>query len=220
MKKRSTMILLFFILFQTFTACNQKNDLNKSNSQMSSDLVKKQNDISNNNSFVLSSSEISEDGKLPKDFTGDGSAATLPLQWRGVPEGTKSFALIMHHVAPDMTKWYWILYNIPADRRKLDKNTHGVGILGNNSVNGRCEYAPPHSKGPGKKRYIYTLYALSAPVKLEVEQAKVNRAVLLDAMKDKIIFSTTLNVNYSRNVSGKPAPERKHLKGQKGSSQR
>ena len=151
-------------------------------------------------SFTLTSSEVTDGGALPKDFTGDGSASTLPLEWNGAPEGTKSFALIMHHVAPDMTKWYWILYDIPATTTTLPKNVRNVGKLGNNSVNGRCEYAPPHSKGPGEKTYIYTVYALSSPVKVNVQPADVTRDVLLAAMKDKVLASSELRVVYSRMV--------------------
>ena len=116
--------------------------------------------------FVLRSSAVTNGGTLPVEFTGDGAAATLPLEWSGAPAGTKSYALIMHHEAPDMTKWYWILYNLPADVQSLPKNVRGVGTLGNNSVNNRTEYAPPHSKGPGPKIYIYTVYALIVPPKL------------------------------------------------------
>jgi len=151
-------------------------------------------------SLKLTSPEVTDGGTLPKDFTGDGSAATLPLEWTGAPEGTKRFALIMHHVAPDMTKWYWILYDIPATTTKLPRNVRNVGTLGNNSVNGRCGYAPPHSKGPGEKTYIYTVYALSSPVKVGVRPSEVTRDVLLAAMRDKILASTELRVVYSRMV--------------------
>ena len=73
-----------------------------------------------------------------------------------------------------------------------------VGTLGNNSVNGRTEYAPPHSKGPSTKTYIYTVYALSAPVAMDVPPAEVSRAALLAAMKDKILASTEMKVVYTR----------------------
>jgi phosphatidylethanolamine-binding protein (PEBP) family uncharacterized protein len=53
---------------------------------------------SSNGIFNLTSSAVTEGGTLPKEFTCDGSSATLPLAWSGVPEGTKSFALIMHHI--------------------------------------------------------------------------------------------------------------------------
>ena len=150
--------------------------------------------------FVLRSPEVADGGQLPREFTGDGAAATLPLEWSGAPEGTRSFAVIMHHVAPDRTKWYWIIYNIPAGTRSLPKNVKDVGTFGNNSVNGRTEYAPPHSKGPGPKTYIYTVYALSAPFKLDVQPADVSRDVLLAAMKDKTLAAAELHVVYSRDV--------------------
>ena len=126
-----------------------------------------------NGSFVLRSSEVTDGGTLPVEFTGDGASATLPLEWSGAPAGTKSYALIMHHIDPQgVVKWYWTLYNIPADVLSLPKNVKSVGTLGNNSVNRSREYAPPHSKGPGPKTYIYTVYALSAPPQLTVPPSR------------------------------------------------
>jgi formylglycine-generating enzyme required for sulfatase activity/phosphatidylethanolamine-binding protein (PEBP) family uncharacterized protein len=153
-------------------------------------------------SFVVRSPDVAAGGTLPAEFTGDGASATLPLEWSGAPEGTKSLAVIMHHVAPDQTKWYWILYNIPANVQSLAKNVKGVGTLGNNSVNERTEYAPPHSKGPGAKTYIYTVYALSEPPQITVSPERVNREVLLAAMKDRILGSAELQVVYSRPGNG------------------
>jgi phosphatidylethanolamine-binding protein (PEBP) family uncharacterized protein len=150
--------------------------------------------------FQLTSPDVADGGVLPKDYTGDGTSATLPLAWSRAPEGTKSLALIMHHVAPDQTKWYWILYDIPATTTELAKNVRGAGTIGSNSVNGRAEYAPPHSKGPGEKTYVYTLYALSSPVALDVKPAEVTRDVLLAAMKGRILASAELHVVYSRDV--------------------
>jgi phosphatidylethanolamine-binding protein (PEBP) family uncharacterized protein len=132
-------------------------------------------------SFTLRSPEVADGGALPKEFTGDGAAATLPLEWSNAPAGTRSFALIMHHIpGPGDVKWYWVLYNIPPDVHSLPKNVKGVGTLGNNSVNGRSGYAPPHSKGPGAKTYVLTVYALSA------------------AIKDRTLASAELKVVYDR----------------------
>lgn len=149
--------------------------------------------------FVLRSPEVADGGTLPRDYTGDGSSATLPLEWSGAPAGTQSYAVIMHHIpGPGTTKWYWVLYNIPATITSLPRNVQGIGVLGNNSVNGRTEYAPPHSKGPGPKTYIYTVYALSAPPQLDVPPAQVNRDVLLAAMRDRTLASAELHVVYTR----------------------
>lgn len=150
-------------------------------------------------SFQLTSPAVEDGGMLPLDFTGDGAAATLPLNWSGAPEGTKSFALIMHHIAPDRTKWYWILYNIPATTSGLPINvSDDVGTRGNNSVNDRAEYAPPHSKGPGRKTYIYTVYALSEPVSFDVAPDRIGRPELLAAMQGRILASAELRTVYER----------------------
>ncbi|NWJ47005.1 MAG: YbhB/YbcL family Raf kinase inhibitor-like protein [Chloroflexi bacterium] len=150
-------------------------------------------------SFVLQSSEVVEGGLLPKDYTCDGTSATLPLSWSGAPAGTQEFALIMHHVAgPDDIHWYWVLYNIPLTVTSLPRNVTGIGTLGNNSVNGKTEYTPPCSKGSGPKVYTYTIYALSSPPRLSVPPAQVNRDTLLVAIKDITLASATLNASYSR----------------------
>jgi Raf kinase inhibitor-like YbhB/YbcL family protein len=156
---------------------------------------------SNTNTFKLRSPEVVDGGNLPVEFTGDGSSATLPLEWSGAPAGTKSFALIMHHIDPEgVTKWYWTVYNIPATVQSLPKNVRGVGTLGNNSINRRTEYAPPHSKGPGPKNYIYTVYALSAAPETIVLPSEVSREVLLAAIQNKILAKAELHVVYTRQV--------------------
>ena len=152
-----------------------------------------------NGSFTLTSPDVSEGGALPKEFTCDGASATLPLAWSGAPAGTKSFAVIMHHIpGPGDSHWYWVLYNIPADVTSLEKNTTGIGTLGTNSVNPKLEYAPPCSKGPGLKVYTYTVYALSAEPHFSVPASQVSRDVLLDAIKDITLASAVLNVTYTR----------------------
>ncbi len=149
--------------------------------------------------FVLRSPAVTDAGPLPLEFTGDGAGATLPLEWSGAPAEAQSFAVVMHHIDPaGMAKWYWVLYDLPASTRSLPKNVSGVGKLGNNSVNGRAEYAPPHSKGPGAKTYVYTVYALSAPVQLTVPPSEVTREVLLAAMKDRVLARAEIRAVYSR----------------------
>lgn len=149
-------------------------------------------------SFVLTSPDVKNGGALPVDYSGDGSGATLPLAWKGAPAGTKSYALIMDHVAPgnDM-KWYWTLWDIPASTTMLPKNVQGVGKVGT-GFKGEIGYEPPRSKGPGAKTYVLTVYALSAPLQITQSPREVNRDVLLEAMKDKVLASASLDVVYSR----------------------
>ena len=167
--------------------------------------------------FTLLSPAFTNGGRLPVEYTGDGASITPPLEWNSPPSGTKAYAVIMHHIDPEgKTKWYWTLYNIPADARNLPANVQGIGTLGNNSINGRVGYAPPHSKGPGDKTYVLTLYALSAPLTLSVAPADLTRDALLEAMRGKVLASSQLQVVYARKTdsaseskaqpSGSPAP--------------
>lgn len=149
--------------------------------------------------FALRSPSVGADGVLPVEYTGDGASISPPLEWGGAPEGTKSFAVIMHHLAPgNEVKWYWTLYNLPADTRALPRDARGIGTLGNNSVTRRAGYAPPHSKGPGEKTYVVTVYALAAPLRPAVPPDQVSRPVLLAAMKDVILDTAELKLTYTR----------------------
>ena len=155
--------------------------------------------------FVLTSSEISADGKLPVDFTGDGSGATLPLAWRGAPVGTQSFAIVMDHLAPgDVVKSYWTMWDIPASTTRVPKNVKGVGKVGA-SFKGQLGYEPPHSQGPGAKTYVLTVYALSSPLQIPQPPREVNREVLLTAMQGKVLASASLPVVYTRVASANDA---------------
>lgn len=149
--------------------------------------------------FVLRSPAVAEDGRLPVEFTGDGAGISPPLEWRGAPQGTQSFAVVMHHIDPQQKiKWYWVLYHLPGSVQSLPKAARDVGVFGTNSVNNRTEYAPPHSRGPGRKTYVLTVYALSAPPQLSVPPERVTRAVLLEAVGDRTLGSAELPVVYSR----------------------
>ena len=191
MKRISVLLLTIFLTTLALIACGRKPPPNTT--------LSKKEPTSSNGIFVLSSSEVTEGGALPKEFTCDGTSATLPLSWSGVPEKTKSFAVIMHHIpGPRDSHWYWVLYNIPANVTYLEKNSIGIGTLGNNSVNGKTEYAPPCSKGPGEKLYTYTIYALSAEPQISTSDSDVSRDVLLDTIKDITLASAALNVTYAR----------------------
>jgi Raf kinase inhibitor-like YbhB/YbcL family protein len=163
-------------------------------------------------SFVLRSPAVADGGALPVEFTGDGASASPPLEWSGAPAGTKSYALIMHHLDPEgRTKIYWTLFNIPADITRLEKNAKDVGTAGLNSIHNNAGYAPPHSKGPGPKKYILTLYALSAAPRIDGPASAATADMLLAAMKDHVLASTDLGVIYTRSGTDneqRPPPPR------------
>lgn len=146
---------------------------------------------SSDGSFLLTSPVVEDLKEMPVEYTGDGEAATLPLDWKGAPAGTQGYALIMDHATPDgEMKWYWTLYDIPAGTTSLPKNATSIGRLGT-GFKGRTGYEPPMSKGPGAKTYVINLYALSGPLKIE---GTPGREELLTAMKGKVLASSSLRV--------------------------
>ena len=156
--------------------------------------------------FTVTSPALKDGGTLPVRFTCDGSSVNPPIRWSGAPKGTRSYAVVMHHVpGPRDVHWYWVVYGIPANTTALAEASTSVGSLGTNSVNGRNEYTPPCSKGPGPKAYILTVYALSKAPTFGSDTS-VNREVLLSAIAKTTLATSTLTVTYSRSgtVTGRP----------------
>ena len=75
--------------------------------------------------FELTSSAFIEGQPIPRKYTDDGDDVSPPLEWRGAPDGTKSFALIIEDPdAPRGMFRHWAIYNIDA---KTDHLTEGHG---------------------------------------------------------------------------------------------
>src|SRR5580765_4189420 len=78
--------------------------------------------------FTLQSPAFNDNASIPSKYTCEGEDAAPPLNWSNVPEGTKSFALIVDDpdapdpAAPKMTYVHWVLYNIPVTSTGLPEN--------------------------------------------------------------------------------------------------
>lgn len=149
-------------------------------------------------SFTLTSPDMVSGGAMPVAFTCDGQSQSPSLSWTNGPTGTVGYAIAMHHIpGPGDTHWYWVVYNIPATTTKVVAGGVAPGTLGTNSVNNQLAYAPPCSKGPGIKTYTYTVYALSAAPSFAAG-TKVSRDVLLAAISNITLASSSLDVTYDR----------------------
>jgi phosphatidylethanolamine-binding protein (PEBP) family uncharacterized protein len=149
-------------------------------------------------SFTLTSPDMVAGGAMPVAFTCDGQSQTPSLSWTSGPTGTMGYAIVMHHSpGPGDTHWYWVVYNIPLTTTKVAAGASAPGTLGTNSVNSQLAYAPPCSKGPGLKTYTYTAYALSATPSFTAG-TKVSRDVLLAAISNITLASSSLDVTYDR----------------------
>jgi Raf kinase inhibitor-like YbhB/YbcL family protein len=135
----------------------------------------------------ISSRAFSEQGEIPSLYTCQGKDISPPLAWSGLPEGTRSLALIVDDpdapdpAAPKRTWVHWVLYDIPPTATGLDEATtsarlpagtrEGLNDWNRTGYGGPC---PPI----GRHRYFHKLYALDVVLadlgparKAEVEKA-------------------------------------------------
>lgn len=120
-------------------------------------------------SLVLVSSAFAPDGEIPRRYTCQGEDISPPLSWSGVPEGTKSFVLIVDDPdapdpkAPRMTWVHWVLYNLPAETRELPQ-AMGPETVPPGTEEGQNDWKNLGYGGPcppiGRHRYFHKLYAL------------------------------------------------------------
>jgi len=144
----------------------------------------------------LKSDFFAEKEVVPERFSCEGKDISPPLEWGDVPEGTKSFALLMEDPdAPAGTWVHWVLYDIPGSTRGLAegevKGTEGINSWKRSGYGGPCP--PP---GHGVHRYYFTLYALSEaatglPKGADAKQVR-------SAIKDKVIAKAELMGTYER----------------------
>ena len=123
-----------------------------------------------------------ENNKLiPSKYTCDGEEVSPPLTVEGIPEKTKSLALIMEDPdAPAGLFIHWLVWNIPPTD-KIQENsvpgTEGLNTNQKNSYHGPC---PPG----GTHRYYFKVYALDTLLKLGAFSEK---EVLENAMQNHIL---------------------------------
>jgi Raf kinase inhibitor-like YbhB/YbcL family protein len=166
--------------------------------------------------FQLSSTDMKPGEPMPDRNVFDGMGCkgenrSPELSWKGAPEGTKSFALMVHD--PDANTggagiWHWVVINIPAttqsipagastaDGAKMPTGSRQIandymGMTGSPAWGGPC---PP--KGQKAHSYNFTLYALKVD-KLDLPPAatasQVGFLVNLNA-----ISKAQLSVSYGR----------------------
>jgi Raf kinase inhibitor-like YbhB/YbcL family protein len=125
--------------------------------------------------FTLTSSAFADNQPIPVKFTCQGDGVSPELMWDGMPEGTKSMALLV--VDPDAGLdggfTHWVLTGIDPAAGTLAEGTT-AGTPGANS-SGDPGYAGPCPPS-GSHHYVFTLYALAAPIEGTPDRAAIEAA--------------------------------------------
>ncbi len=101
------------------------------------------------------------------------------------------------------------MYDIDPETMSIAKNATDFGKMGMSTVHNRVEYASPHSKGPGVKKYVLTLFALSAKLDLTKAESPITVDPVLSAMKGKILAAADFTVLYTRPAGASDSKEQK-----------
>ncbi len=153
-----------------------------------------------NMAITITSTAFAEGGTIPRDHTCDGRDISPPLAWSGVPEGTKSLALICDDPDTPVGTWvHWVLFNIPATASELLQSMPPDKILEDGSRHGINDFRKFGYGGPcppgGTHRYYFKLYALDAEL---TREPGITKAELLKAMKGHILAEGQLMGRYKR----------------------
>ena len=142
----------------------------------------------------LTSSAFEDGGEIPRKYGYKNGNREPPLTMNGVPEGTKSLALIMDD--PDAMGavgkvWvHWVMWNIDPTNTELfveNLTTEGMTDFGEVGYGGP---APPDKR----HTYVFKLYALDSELDLPDKSTKAD---VEKAMEGHIIEQTQLTGTYA-----------------------
>jgi len=151
--------------------------------------------------LALTSPVFDHNGTIPKVYTCQGKDLSPALAWSGLPNGTKSVALIVDDpdvpdpAAPKREWVHWVLYNIPAGTTGLAE----AAKLPAGAREGKNDWDRRGYGGPcppiGRHRYFHKLYALDVVLPDLNEPTK---AGLLEAMNGHVLEEAELIGTYQK----------------------
>jgi hypothetical protein len=155
--------------------------------------------------FQLRSTAFDPDQPIPARHTCDDVDLSPPLEWTGVPAGTRTLALLVDDpdapdpAAPRRVWVHWVRYDIPAGSSSLAEGA------GNRAPEGGAREALTDSnalgwQGPcppiGRHRYFFRLYALDTV--LPDLGPKARRANFERAIEGHVLGTAVLMGTYAR----------------------
>ncbi len=154
--------------------------------------------------LTLSSGAFKDGAPIPSEYSCEGADIAPPLDWSGVPDGTRSLVLIVDDPdapdpqAPRMTWVHWLLYNLPPDLAGLPEGVTG-DALPPGTQQGLNAWRRTGYGGPcppiGRHRYFHKLYALDTMLS---GLARPTKAQLEAAMRGHVIELAQLVGTYQK----------------------
>ena len=142
----------------------------------------------------LRSPAFEHGGRIPSQYACDGADVSPALEITGVPAGAASLALVMDDPdAPMGTFDHWLVWNIPAETRRVEEGVEPEGVQGRTGFGGFGHGGPcPRS---GTHRYRFTVCAPDTELGLVAGSRKPK---LQEEMEGHVLAQATLEGTYSR----------------------
>ena len=143
----------------------------------------------------VTSPAFMDGARIPKKFTCDGQNVAPPLEWSGLPDESKSVAVICDDPdAPSGTFTHWLLYDIPTSKHRLNEGASlgkaGTNDFGNEGFGGPC---PPQKDGA--HHYHFHVYALDTS---SLGPAGMSKDDAREAMNGHVLAEGELTGVYKR----------------------
>lgn len=139
----------------------------------------------------LKSPAFANNGVIPTQYTREGDNINPELSLSGLPDTTRSLALVVEDLDAPEGFDNWIMWNIPP-RDRIAENS-SPGAQGRNSLN-ENKYCGP-CPASGVHRYRFIVYALDTRFDLPIT---TDKKLLRGAMQGHIIAQTELYGLYKR----------------------
>jgi Raf kinase inhibitor-like YbhB/YbcL family protein len=143
----------------------------------------------------LTSPAFEHHKRIPDRHTGNGEDVAPALEWSGIPEGTKSFAVVVDDPDAPLVNGFshWVAYGISADATGLPEGGGDV-VHGTNSMGNQGYVGPAPPPGHGTHHYYFWVFALDEELDLE---SGLDRRALVDRIEDHVIEQARLVGTYS-----------------------
>jgi Raf kinase inhibitor-like YbhB/YbcL family protein len=156
----------------------------------------------------LTTTAFEDGGVIPDPYTmaATGTPVTPHLVWTNVPDGTISFALILHDPDTALMKktdqvLHWMIFNIPGTARELPQGVPAQAQLPDGSIQSLNQSKKVGYMGMGAAavgpyhHYTFELYALDTKLSLGPE---ATQADVLNAMEGHILMKGVLVGRFHR----------------------
>ncbi|SDJ31322.1 YbhB/YbcL family Raf kinase inhibitor-like protein [Aliiruegeria lutimaris] len=159
----------------------------------------------------LGSPAFSDHDMLPAKYAAkggprncDGEGVSPPLEWSNTPEGTNSYAIIVHDSAGAHGLWvtHWLDCEIPGTSSSFREGEVSGAPAGGNYVDGTNRIGKPVWFGPcpdvGNRPQHYVFTLIATDLEPDALESGLDKAGLLAALEGHALGATSLVGRYAR----------------------